>query len=69
MKTPLSTALAIAIGVMGIAVEPTWAVSFRDKVLALNPVAYWEFEVGYTDSSGHGNTLTLGSPWFPSRRR
>ena len=58
MKATLILALAVAIGVVAVAVEPARAVSFSDKVLALNPVAYWQFEFGYTDSSGNGNTLT-----------
>ena len=60
MKTTLILMLALTavFGVAAVAVEPAWAVSFSDKVLALNPAAYWQFEGNYTDSSGYGNTLT-----------
>ena len=57
MKTKLILALTAAVGVAAVAAGPAWALSFSDKVLALNPVAYWQFNGNYLDSSGHGNTL------------
>jgi len=57
MKSTFRLVLAMVVGVAGIAVNSSWAASFRDEVLARNPIGYWEFE-DLTDSSGNGNTLT-----------
>ncbi len=55
--TPVLTVI-IAIAAICGTVDSASAITLRDITLALNPVAYWEFNGDYTDSSGYGNTLT-----------
>jgi len=55
------------VSAMYAAAPPATLGTFREEVLARNPVGYWEFKGNPNDSSGNGNTLTLnGSAGYAS---
>jgi len=51
------TAIVAVLALTG-AAQVASASDFSDAVDALNPVAYWQFEIDWTDSTAGGNTLT-----------